>query len=119
MGIFNVNRKEHNANTHPQKGVKIKGEGKMSREKLKVAKSNIPYYRECFSTAAGQKVLGDILLQSGYFDIDLEAPEEIAMANFGKYIMQSIGIHYEPSNVGSYVNSLFNLPWRTDDKKEN
>ncbi len=85
----------------------------MPREKLKVAGSNFLYYRTCFGTEAGKKVLGDILIQSGYFDLDLETPEEIAIQNFGKYIVHNLGVN-SVDNVDTYVQNLFNLPRRTN-----
>ena len=60
-------------------------------------------------TAAGQRVLGNILIEAGYFDCDLSTPEEIAVQNFAKKILKNLGIH-GLSSVDSYINKLFELP---------
>ena len=65
-------------------------------------------YRECFSTAAGKKVLASLMMQSGYFDSDIETPEEQAVQNFVKEILKTMGMT-SIDNVQQYVNGLFEL----------
>ncbi len=67
-------------------------------------------YRTCFSTDAGQRVLGDILLEAGFFDTDKFTPEEIAVQNFAKGILKKIGICKDPKDMDSFVQKLFELP---------
>ena len=66
--------------------------------------------RACFSTDAGKRVLGDILIQAGYFDSDLSSEGEIAVQNFAKRIIRKLGIVNDPKDVSSYVQKLFELP---------
>ena len=66
-------------------------------------------YRNCFSTPAGQAVLGHLLLEAGFFDTDLKTTEAIAVENFAKKILKNLGI-YELSTVDSFVNGLFRIP---------
>ncbi len=66
-------------------------------------------YRTCFSTDAGKRTFGDILINGGYFDDDLKTEGEIAVQNFVKRMVKKLGID-GPEIVGSYVNKLFELP---------
>lgn len=66
-------------------------------------------YRACFSTPAGQFVLGHILIEAGFFDDDLSFPEEVAVENFAKKILKNLGV-YELENVDCFVNGLFRIP---------
>ena len=73
-------------------------------------------YRACFGTDAGKRVLGHILIESGYFDADLTTPQEQAVQNFAKAILKNItGVPVEshtildPSKVNGYINGLYNL----------
>jgi len=66
-------------------------------------------FRACFSTAAGRRTLGKILIDGGYFDTDLTRPEEVAVQNFVKLILKNCG--FVPlENIESYINKLFELP---------
>jgi hypothetical protein len=74
-------------------------------------------YRTCFSTDAGQRVLGEILIDGGYFDTDLKTESEIAVENFVKMILKKIldgnpekNQICEPPAVGGFVRKLFELP---------
>jgi len=60
-------------------------------------------------TDAGKRVLGDLLIQGGYFDTDLKTVEEIAVHNFVKKIFKNLGIVSKPDSVTGYVNKLFEL----------
>ncbi len=66
-------------------------------------------YRECFSTAAGKRVLGYLLADMGFFDNDLTTVEEMAVANYAKTILKNLGV-FELSNADSFVNKLFEIP---------
>ncbi len=66
-------------------------------------------YRMCFMTDAGRRVLGDLLIQAGYFDTDLSTDGEIAVQNYAKRIVKKLGICDTPEKVTEYVNGLFNL----------
>lgn len=74
----------------------------------------IASYRTCFSTDAGKRVLGHLLLEAGYFDVDLKTPEEIAVLNYAKKILKNIGLFSKEGNkvvgIDSFVNKLFELP---------
>jgi len=72
--------------------------------------SNTTSYRTCFSTDAGKRVLGQILIDGGYFDCDLKTEGEIAVQNFVKQIVKNLGVCNNPKDVGSYIQKLFELP---------
>lgn len=75
-----------------------------------MAKSEtVTSYRACFGTDAGKRVLGDILINAGYFDTDLTTQEEQAVQNFAKGIVKKLGIS-GPNIVGPYIQKLFELP---------
>ena len=67
-------------------------------------------YRTCFGTDSGKRVLGQILMDSGYFDADIKTEGEIAVQNFAKGIVKKLGICNDPKDVGFYVQKLFELP---------
>lgn len=67
-------------------------------------------FRACFMTDPGKRVLGQILMDGGYFDTDLETEGELAVQNFVKKIVRNLGICQDPRGVGSYVQALMNLP---------
>jgi hypothetical protein len=74
------------------------------------------YTRECFSTAAGRKVLGQLLIDAGYFDTDLKTPEELAVENYAKKILTNMGLNTKDT-VDSFVNHLIEIPVKWEDKK--
>lgn len=72
-------------------------------------------FRACFSTDAGKRALGRILIDSGFFDTDLKTESDIARENFAKEILQHIlGGEKKtvcgPDVVDSFVQKLFELP---------
>jgi hypothetical protein len=74
-------------------------------------------YRTCFSTNYGKLVLGNILIDAGYFDTELKTSEQIAVENFAKGILKKVlggdpdkTPMCEPSLVGGFVDKLFELP---------
>ncbi|KKL45971.1 hypothetical protein LCGC14_2350330 [marine sediment metagenome] len=69
-----------------------------------------PYFRKCFNTEAGQRVLVNILQEAGYFDTNRNTIEDLAILNFVKLnILRKIGL-LKPNNVDSYVRKLFEIP---------
>ena len=49
-------------------------------------------YRRCFSTAEGRLVLGNLLANAGVFDTNIKTPEEFAVENFAKEILEKMGL---------------------------
>ena len=72
--------------------------------------SQVASWRSCFGTDAGKRVLGQILIDAGYFDTDLTTEGEIAVQNFAKQIVKNLGIFNDPKDIGSYIQKLFELP---------
>jgi hypothetical protein len=76
-------------------------------------------YRTCFSSDAGKRVLGDILINGGYFDTDLVTEGDIAVQNFVKKIVRKLGIFEAEvdkngmprriKGIDSYINGLFGV----------
>ena len=66
-------------------------------------------YRQVFSSASGQRVLGQMLLDAGYFDNKRTAPEDAAVLNYAKGILKNCGL-LKQENIDSYVRNLFNIP---------
>lgn len=88
----------------------------LSGEKEKVAEDQKFHvfmqnsFRQCFSTGPGQRVLGYLLIQAGYFDADLDTLEQLAVLNFVKeHILKNCGL-LKIHNVDSYVRKLFEIP---------
>lgn len=67
-------------------------------------------FRQCLMTAPGQRMLGYILIQAGYFDTKMETTEQLAVLNFVKeHILKNCGL-LKIENVGYYVRKLFEIP---------
>ncbi len=66
-------------------------------------------YRQCFMTDAGKRVLGDILINAGYFDTDLTTEGEIAVQNFAKRIVKKLGVCGTPESVLEYIDKILEL----------
>jgi len=76
------------------------------------------YYRQCFSTLSGRKVLTDMLMQSGYFDADLTTEGEIAVRNFMVSILYKMGV-YNTADLEQqqrFVDKLFDIPLIREEK---
>lgn len=75
--------------------------------------SQTTWYRTCFGTDAGKRVLSNLLLEAGYFDTDLKTLEELAVLNFAKKILSNIGLFFERDGkivgIDTFVNKLFEL----------
>ena len=67
-------------------------------------------FRLCFMSEPGQRVLGLLLIQAGYFDTDLKTLEQLAVLNFVKeHILKNCGL-LKLENIDSYVRKLFEIP---------
>lgn len=66
-------------------------------------------YRQVFSSGSGQKVLGQMLIDAGYFDNKRTAPEDMAVLNYVKGVLKYCGL-LKTENIDSYVRNLFNIP---------
>ena len=71
----------------------------------------VDYYRQCFMTEPGRRVLANLLIEAKFFDYTT-TPEEQAVENFVKTIMTKCGC-YNVDNVDAYISNLFNLPFRS------
>lgn len=66
-------------------------------------------YRTCFMTDAGRRVLGNILLEAGYFRTDISRPDDIAVWNFANMILQKCGIACNAVQMNAFVDKLFEI----------
>ena len=66
-------------------------------------------YRTCFGTDAGRRVLGQMLIDAGYFDCDLKTTEELAVLNYVKNIIRNMGICVTPKTVSQFVNRIMEI----------
>lgn len=73
----------------------------------------VDYYRTCFSTEPGRRVLANLLLEARFFEYT-KTPEEQAVENFVKTILTKCG-GYNKRNVDNYVMNLMNLPLIIED----
>ena len=68
-------------------------------------------YRRCFSTDAGQRVLGNMLVEAKFFEYT-ETPEEQAVENFVKTILTKCGA-YNVQNIDEYIRNLMQMKMET------
>ena len=68
----------------------------------------VSYYRACFSTEPGRRVLADLLIEAKFFEYT-KTPEEQAVENFIKTILTKTG-SYNVKNIDGYVLNLMGLP---------
>ncbi len=73
--------------------------------------STVVDYRRCFSTDAGQRVLGNMLVEAHFFEYT-ETPEEQAVENFMKTVLTKCG-GYCVENIDEYVRGLMNMKMET------
>ncbi len=71
----------------------------------------IDYYRLCFNTESGKRVLANLLLEAKFFEY-ATTPEELAVENFVKTILTKTGA-YNKDNIDHYVDKLLSLPYRS------
>ncbi len=64
-------------------------------------------YRRCFSTDAGKRVLGNMLMEAKFFDYT-KTLEEQAVENFMKTVLTKCG-SYHVDNIDEYVNNLMTM----------
>lgn len=65
-------------------------------------------YRECFCSDSGKLVLGDILINAGFFD-DNHTIEQIAQENLAKQILRDLGV-YHKDNIKGLIDKMMELP---------
>lgn len=70
----------------------------------------VDYYRQCFTTESGRRVLADLLMEAKFFEY-IKTPEEQAVENFIKTILTKTG-GYNVANIDGYVLNLMGLPMR-------
>ncbi len=70
----------------------------------------VDYYRVCFSTESGKKVLANLLIEARFFEYT-HTPEEQAVENFVKTILTKMG-GYDIKNAGSYIEGFLGLPYK-------
>jgi hypothetical protein len=80
-----------------------------SRVSGKIVDKVIDYYRDCFSTPSGKRVLAHLLADMGYFDNNLKSPEEVAVANYAKTLLVRLGI-IGTQNLDYFANMFINAP---------
>ena len=76
-------------------------------------KGTVSDYRECFSTDSGQRVLANMLTEGGFFKY-LETPEEQAVENFLKTILNKCGAYpaegkSKQARIDTYVRNLLKM----------
>jgi len=74
------------------------------------------FYRTCFSTPDGRRVLGNLMGEAGFGRV-LHTPEEIAKENFVKMILAKIGITEEVI-TNNLPDKLFEIPVKYKEKNE-
>jgi len=70
-------------------------------------------FRSVFGSAEGRKTLGLLLIDLGFFD-EAETPEQVALRNFAKRLLNKLGI-FELYNVNKFVDKLFEIPIEEQD----
>ena len=70
-------------------------------------------YRRCFSTHDGQKVLGHLLIDLGFFDEDGDA----TLKNYAAKIVKTLGFVDEPRKVSQFITKCFEIS-QAESKKE-
>ena len=65
--------------------------------------------RNCFSTDVGKRVLGQLLLDAGFFDSDIKTTEDAAVENFMKQVLKTMGVYDDPDKMIQVVNGLINV----------
>ena len=75
----------------------------------KPSDETIRAYHTCFNSGVGRLVLGDLLLNSGFFDDDVKGDGAIAVRNFGVQILKRAGIGNEPEDMAPLINKMFEI----------
>ena len=70
----------------------------------------VDYYRQCFMTEPGKRVLANLLMEARFFEYTTTS-EQQAVENFVKTILTKTGA-YSVKNIDAYVEGLLNLPFR-------
>ena len=66
-------------------------------------------YRTCFSSDVGRRVLGQLLLDAGFFDTDMKTTEELAVETYAKNILKILGVANHPDKMKQFVNAIFEV----------
>lgn len=69
----------------------------------------VDYYRQCFMSESGRRVLANMLIEAKFFEYTT-TPEEQAVENFIKTVLTKCGV-YRIDNVDTYIENLLNLPF--------
>ena len=69
--------------------------------------ATVPIFKECFSTRQGKIVLGNLMIEAGFFRHN-ETPEEQAVENFVKTILCKCGI-YDAGHIEEYITKLMSM----------
>ncbi len=67
----------------------------------------VDYFKTCFSTEPGRRVLANLLIESKFFEYT-KTPEEQAVENFMKMVLTKCGT-YNIKNIDAYVLNLMSL----------
>lgn len=71
----------------------------------------VDYYRMCFMTEPGKRVLANMLIEAKFFEYT-KTSEEQAVENFIKTVLTKCGC-YSVKNIDTYVTNLLDLPIRS------
>jgi len=71
--------------------------------------SQVTDFRKCFGSDSGRRVLGQLLIDAGYFDADLKTTEDLAVLNYAKMILVNMGICVTPKTVSQFVNRIMEI----------
>ena len=72
--------------------------------------------RECFGTEAGQKMLGLLLVELGFFHGKRETPDDIARINLATRLLQLLGVGL-PGNEFNIAKAIMNMPFTLQEKE--
>ena len=76
----------------------------------------IATFRECFSTEAGQKVLGMLLVELDFYNAKKESPSDIARSNLATRILQLLGVGL-PGNEFNIAKGIMNMPFTLKERE--
>ena len=67
------------------------------------------YYRDCFGSDSGKKVLAHLLADMGFYDDNIQTVDEMAVSNYARRILKRLGI-IGTENLDYYSNMFINAP---------
>ena len=71
--------------------------------------TTLAFYRDCFSTPSGKRVLAHLLADMGFFDNTIKTQEELAVCNYAKTILVRLGV-VGTQNLDYFANMFVNAP---------